>query len=202
MPRLALLITTLLALASPAAAAPFNSIVSSAMMPTLGEGDVIFTLPYTVPKQRGDIVVFAEDGYSHVSRIIALPGETVTVSGGVVFIDGTPLNQTQLTNPIAGGCPELMPPGKKCAFYREALPGGASHVIISLDTAAYYDNTQAVTLGDDEYFVMSDNRDNAVDSREFGPVRDSAILGLVQNITFSPRFGLWPDRLAGFPEAQ
>ena len=202
MPRLALLITTLLALASPAAAAPFNSIVSSAMMPTLGEGDVIFTLHYTGPKQRGDIVVFAEDGYSHVSRIIGLPGETVTVIGGMVVIDGTPLNQTQLTNPIAGGCPELMPPGKKCAFYRETLPDGASHVIISVQTDAHFDNTPAVTLGDDEYFVMSDNRDNAIDSGEFGPVHDSAILGLVQNITFSPRFGLWPERLAGFPEAQ
>jgi type IV secretory pathway protease TraF len=36
---------------------------------------------------------------------------------------------------------------------------------------------------------MSDNRDNAIDSREFGAIKESAILGIVQNLTFSSRPG-------------
>lgn len=185
----------------PALAAPFYNVPSSSMMPTLGEGDVFLAVPYTTEKQRGDIVVFNVGSEVHVSRIIGLPGDTVTVIGGIVFLERTPLPQAQLTGPIEAGCPDLTS-AKKCAFYREALPDGSSHVIISVATDAHFDNTRAVVVGDDEYFLLSDNRDNAMDSRYYGAIRDSAILGIVQNLTFSPRPGSWTERLDGFPEAK
>ncbi len=47
-----------------------------------------------------------------------------------------------------------------------------------------------VTLGDDEYFVMGDNRENSLDSRYFGAVKKDQILGNVNYITFPfNRFG-------------
>ncbi|KQN69960.1 signal peptidase I [Devosia sp. Leaf64] len=189
-------------LATPALAAPFYTVPSSSMMPTLGEGDTFLAIPYAADKQRGDIIVFSMGTEVHVSRIIGVPGDTVTVIGGIVFLDRTPLAQTQLATPIEAGCPDLSPPAKKCAFYREALPEGSSHVIISTATDAHFDNTQAQNVGEGQYFVLSDNRDNAVDSRFFGPIDESAILGIVHNLTFSPRPGSRTDRLEGFPDAK
>lgn len=196
------LTTVLSAFASPSFAAPFYTVPSSSMMPALGEGDTFLAVPYSAEKQRGDIIVFSMGTEVHVSRIIGMPGDTVTVIGGIVFLDRTPLPQTQLVTPIEAGCPDLSPPAKKCAFYREALPDSSSHIIFSVATDAHFDNTQAQRVGAGQYFVLSDNRDNAVDSRSYGPIEESAILGIVQNLVYSPRPGSWSGRLEGFPDAK
>lgn len=172
------------------------------MMPALGEGDTFLAAPYAAAKQRGDIIVFTVGTEVHVSRIIGMPGDTVTVTDGIVFLDGAPMPQTELVTPIEAGCPALGSAEQTCAFYREALPDGSSHVIISVATDGHFDNTQAHTVGEGQYFVISDNRDNAVDSRFYGPIDESAILGRVQNLVYSPRPGSWPDRLEGFPKAE
>lgn len=60
-----------------------------------GEFVLINTLAYRFgPAQRGDIVAFRHDGpvpETYLKRIIALPGERVSVERGLVSIDGKPL---------------------------------------------------------------------------------------------------------------
>ena len=71
------------------------------MMPTYEEGQFIFVnrLAYRFsPVKRGDVVAITLNGGGAVlvKRIIALPGETVRIEAGKVFINGSPLDEPYL----------------------------------------------------------------------------------------------------------
>lgn len=70
-------------------------ISGNSMQPVLDGGDVVLTdrITYVVRRpRRFDIVVFKrEDGRKNVKRVIGLPGETVQIKNGLVYIDGSPL---------------------------------------------------------------------------------------------------------------
>ncbi|MBP9863891.1 signal peptidase I [Patescibacteria group bacterium] len=102
--------------------------------------------------QRGDIVVFRypnDPKQFFIKRVIGLPGETVDIAGGQVKIFNT------------------------------KDPNG-----VLLDESSYLDQdftatTRTVTLKNDEYFVLGDNRAASLDSRYFGPVKRTFIVGRV-----------------------
>lgn len=81
-------------------------IPSPSMVPTLAVGDrlLVEKVSYRLhPPKRGDIVVFEpppqlqEYGYSasqaFIKRVIGLPGQTIQVSRGKVFVNGQPLDE-------------------------------------------------------------------------------------------------------------
>lgn len=137
------------------------------MYPTLKDGEFGFTNVGGVllnGVERGDIVVVTmeEDGQkTHwVKRVIGLPGDTVTCVNDVVFINGKVLDETQYIDPD----------------YRQSC----------VDKFGYFnkvpneDNTDVkdfdeVKLGNDEYYVMGDNRPYSKDSRYVGPVKKSQL---------------------------
>ena len=99
--------------------------------------------------KRFDIIVFPyqyEENTYYIKRIIGLPGETVQVVDGYVYINGS-----RLESDIYGN--ELMDD-----------PMAAS---------------QPITLGEDEYFVLGDNRNHSQDSRDpsVGEVKKDTIMG-------------------------
>lgn len=118
--------------------------------------------------ERGEIVVFKypkRPSEYYIKRVIGLPGETVEISDGSVFV------YTADTN-------------RKVQLEEQYLPEG-------IDTINNGDYNK-VTLGADEYFVLGDNRNHSKDSRSFGAVKDSFIVGRVL-------FRGWPlDRLGTF----
>lgn len=101
---------------------------------------------------RGDIVVFRypnDQKQFFIKRVIGMPGETVEIAGGVVKI------------------------------YNDKHPNGETLSETQYLDQDYTATTRTVTLKNDEYFVLGDNRIASLDSRYFGPVNKSFIVGRV-----------------------
>ena len=164
---------------------PFN-IPSGSMLPTLEVGDYLFVSKpaygysqYSFPfglasfegrmmadtPKRGDVIVFKQPSNTsidYIKRIVALPGETIQVINGRVYINGEmverePVGMTQRYD-------ENMNP-QAMMEYIETLPDGSIHRIYEESDNHPLDNTIQYTVPEGHYFVMGDNRDNSQDSR-------------------------------------
>lgn len=181
---------------------------SESMLPTLQVGDhfhaakyaygysrwstPLFTLPLPEGRiladtpARGDIVVFRKDGQDEavVKRVIGLPGETVQVSGGRLYIDGAQVERREVLRYAyreRGGGPVSV------VEYEEVLPGGRAHRIMERSDDGPADDTPVYRVPDGHVFVMGDNRDNSLDSRfarEMGTVPLDHLLGRVGMVNF------------------
>lgn len=137
------------------------------MYPTLKDGEFGFTNVGGVllnGVERGDIVVVTmeeEEQKTHwVKRVIGLPGDTVSCVNDVVYINGKVLDETKYIAPD----------------YRQSLVDkfGYFNKVPNADNTNVED-FEEVKLGDDEYYVMGDNRPYSKDSRYVGPVKKSQI---------------------------
>lgn len=100
--------------------------------------------------ERGEVIVFrypANPQEYFLKRIIGLPGERVKVENGNVTI------------------------------YNTAHPEGVAIKEMYLPADLTTSGEKISVLGPDQYFVMGDNRQNSYDSRRFGPIDKSAIVG-------------------------
>jgi signal peptidase I len=141
-------------------------IPSGSMEPTLKIGDRILVdkLAYHLHGvDRGNIVVFRRPADENcggppvadlVKRVIGLPGETISLSKGHVLIDGKLLNEGWLPSSVQG----TTFPG----------PSGTS-----------YNLAKPYVVPANHYFVMGDNRSDSCDSRYWGPIAKSLIVGKV-----------------------
>jgi signal peptidase I len=111
------------------------------MAPSYPPGARLYTTSILTPLERGDVVLLNDSqGDYVVKRIVGLPRETVQIWRGSVFI-----NRTLLLEPYL--------PAHTYTFPIERERRGATFV-----------------LGEDEYFVLGDNRLTSSDSRSYGPV--------------------------------
>lgn len=171
---------------------------SAAMAPTIAEREAVMAVPVGAGSRlrRGDVVVFlggpagAGRPSQHVFRVIGLPGETVALRGGVVHVDGAamPLAPTGETMPGTGGA-------RAVPVFTETTPEGRRYRVAGLFGEAAIpgqDDTAPVLVPAGSYFVLGDNRHNAVDSRFpdrlGGPfVTTGSVLGRVAVIYVSGR---------------
>lgn len=183
-------------------------IPSSSMEPTLEVGDRLFVAKfsygynrYSVPFQpsfvpedrlfadtpdRGEVVVFKPPQKSHIiKRVIGLPGDTVQVTKGRLFINGEIVPRTFVRDVAYT---DYQGASRRVREYEETLPGGVKHRIYERTDRGYLDNTGLYVVPEGHYFMMGDNRDGSSDSRvlsNIGYVSEKYLVGRAQITTFS-----------------
>ena len=136
-------------------------IPSSSMVPTLGVYDrVLVQKAFFTWRDvhEGQIVVFSHPPLDHcgpqegdlVKRVIALPGQTIYSSGNSIYVNGRPLAEPYLPHNDPLGPP--VPDASSQHPYR--VPPG-------------------------KFYLLGDNRADSCDSRFWGPIKGSSIVGKV-----------------------
>ena len=117
-------------------------------------GDVI-VFKFIEKKWRGGEITIARTDY--IKRLVGLPGDTVQMKGGRLYINGAMIDRKPDGEFWAGGQPYKQ--------YIETLPNGVEHKILEIDDNQSLDNTEIFKVPAEHYFFMGDNRDNSNDSR-------------------------------------
>jgi signal peptidase I len=158
---------------------------------------------------RGDVIVFRYPGQGdddYVKRVIGLPGDTIAVRGGVVILNGRPVQRERIADyamPITPNSPCRGVPGSAlrvvaegagtvCLYprFRETLPGGRRYDVLDQVNGSDGDDFAPITVPADRLFVMGDNRDDSMDSRFDTSVQGVGLLP-VDNVLGEAFVGFW-----------
>lgn len=129
-------------------------------------------LPAFDRPERGDVVVFEyplDRKKNYVKRVIGLPGDTLEMRAGRLYLNGGELPESYVQH--------IQPNGD---YYDPQFEWQRYHLAPDRDPSTYRptrDDWGPIVVPKDNYFVMGDNRDNSQDSRYWGFVDRKLIKG-------------------------
>lgn len=149
------------------------------MDPTLKGGNHLVAINYFTP-ERGDLVTAKEDDRVIIKRVIGLPNDTIEFKNDKLYINGVEQDESYLNS------------------FKEAFAEDRLHEIYSYNQAYQTRVAQMshftldnegrsefkITLKDNEYYLLGDNRPVSKDSREVGAFTRNQITGkvIIKNI--------------------
>jgi signal peptidase I len=183
------------------AVADWNDVPSGSMRPTVLEGERVFInraaydlkVPFTTWRlaqwadpSRGDIVVLysPHDGVRLLKRVVGVPGDRIEMKDNRLIVNGATATYRE-----AGG-----PDGDSAVLHETVFD--REHLVEVSPVQTQASTFGPVVVPPQRYLVMGDNRDNSFDSRFFGFVPRSEILGQATRVvasvdparSFRPRF--------------
>jgi signal peptidase I len=130
-----------------------HKVSGNSMIPTFHNGDYILTdkISYRIgnPK-RGDVIVLKNpnnETQDFIKRILAIPGDTIKIGGGSVYVNGVLLDEPYLPSDVTTYASD---------FLKE---------------------DEVLRAGPNQYYVLGDNREHSSDSRSWGPITLEEIIG-------------------------
>lgn len=167
---------------------PFQ-IPTGSMIPTLEVGDFILVNKYAYgvrlpiigtklidvdDPQRGEVMVFIpphENKY-YIKRVIGLPGDTIRYEDKQLYINGEMIPKVFEENIVV----DTSIGDLSGRLYTETI-NGVEHPVQLIDAASGERGRTTWVVPNGHYFMMGDNRDNSADSRVWGPVSETKIVG-------------------------
>ncbi len=151
--------------------------------------------------ERGDVIVFklpTDTSINYIKRLIGLPGDTIQVKEGVVFINDKPVPKKKIAD-------YLDDEDGLMARYQETLPNGKTHTVLDATFYGEKDNTPRYIVPKKHYLFMGDNRDNSQDSRYMsavGFVPEKNLVGKARRVIVSSKgsilkFWQWHRNIRG-----
>jgi len=129
-----------------------HEVLGNSMHPTYKNGEYLMAnkLVYRFGEpKRGDVIIFKySDTQDFIKRIIGIPGDSIMVKDGRIYVNGNQLNESN---------------------YLEDT--------VYTSGGEYLAEGQTIAIGEDEYFVLGDNRPHSSDSRTFGPISENQVKG-------------------------
>ena len=169
--------------------ADWNAVPTGSMQPTIVEGDRILVnklaydvrLPFMgVPlfkladPRRGDIVIFdsSVSKIRLVKRVVGVPGDVVELKNNQLYINSLPLayKDISVSDVSVDKVEDLL---------------GIKHMVRINQDGSSYSSFPAITVPENNYLVLGDNRDNSSDSRAIGFVPRSEIVGRTRSVVMS-----------------
>jgi signal peptidase I len=194
-----LMVVILITSAFRSAIADWYIVPTGSMKPTIMEGDRVFVnkvaydlkVPFTTVRlsmwddpARGDIVVLYSpyDGKRLVKRVIGIPGDWIEMRDSKLYVNEKAVAYEPLAKEVVNEIPVDRQPDY--SFFAENLFGVRHPVMITPFKPSVRD-FQSQQVPPEHYFVMGDNRDDSFDSRMFGLVSRSSVVGRATAVVLS-----------------
>lgn len=170
--------------------ADWNTVPTGSMKPTIVEGDRIWVnklaydlnIPFThlsikhhSDPERGDIVIFdsAKAEKRLVKRIIAIPGDNVSMIDNKIILNGKALEY------------KIIQQSNEKLIVEEKINNKVHRIRLNLASKNRYSSFNNITIPDKYYLVLGDNRNNSADSRFIGLIPRDEILGRARHVVMS-----------------